>query len=229
MPRSGTSLVEQILSSHPDVYGCGELNDIAVIVRGGAPVFSADYLQSLTGAQITQFAQSYAERIRRYSAGAPRVTDKQPLNFQYLGLIRLMFPHARVIHCRRDPLDTCLAIYQQNFTVTHKFAFDLVELGKYYRAYSELMEHWQRVLPGYIYENRYEDLVADQEEGTRRLLEFCDLSWDDACLKFYETDRPVSTASLVQVRKPVYRSSVDKWRHYERHLEPLKQALAGAS
>ena len=227
MPRSGTSLVEQILASHPQVFGGGELNDLQRIVLNKRKDLSVSYVTSLGAEDSVSMANQYLDVIRQHSHGAAYVTDKMPLNFQYIGMIRLLFPNARVIHCRRDPMDTCLAIYKQNFSVTHKFAFDLVELGRYYRAYSELMDHWHQVLPGYIYENVYEELVANQQTETRRLLEFCGLDWDDACLKFYETQRPVSTASLVQVRQPIYRSSVEKWRNYGRHLERLRMTLAG--
>lgn len=226
MPRSGTSLVEQILASHPQVYGGGELNDLKRIISQGQDL-SVTFVTSLRSEDSVRMAAQYLAVLDQLSGGAAYVTDKMPMNFQFIGMIRLLFPNARVIHCRRDPMDTCLAIYKQNFSVTHKFAFDLVELGRYYRAYEDLMDHWHQVLPGYIYENTYEELVADQQLGTRRLLEFCGLDWDDACLKFYETQRPVSTASLVQVRKPIYKSSVEKWRKYGHHLEPLQLALSG--
>ena len=227
MPRSGTSLVEQILASHPQVYGGGELGDLIRIIMHQRQELSTDFISFLDADDCMRMASQYLAALRQLSATAKYITNKSPLNFQLIGMIRLLFPDARVIHCQRDPMDTCLAIYKQNFTVTHKFAFDLVELGQYYRAYSELMDHWRQVLPGFIYENSYEDLVADQQTGTRSLLEFCGLDWDDACMTFYETQRAVSTASLVQVRRPIYQTSVAKWRKYERHLEPLQMALAG--
>ena len=137
----------------------------------------------------------------------------------------MVFPNAKIIHCVRDPMDTCLSCYQQLFSGAQPFAYDLAELGRYYRAYKGLMAHWRKVLPGRIMDIAYEDLVNDQEEQSRRLLEFCGLDWENGCLNFYETKRTVKTASASQVRMPIYKSSVKRWKHYESHLEPLIEAL----
>jgi len=227
MPRSGSTLVEQVLSSHPDVYGAGEIRDFGYVVLENNETLLLDKIGALANNDICRLAQEYLRRMDEYSAGAPRVTNKMLVNFLWIGMIRLMFPDARIIHCVRDPVDTCLSIFKKNFSSIEKYAHDLVELGRYYRAYTKLMAHWHQVLPGYIYDIHYEDLVTNQLEQSQRLLEFCGLPWNDACLSFYDSVRPVKTASAVQVRQPLYQSSVQKWRKYERHLGPLQRTLAG--
>ncbi len=157
----------------------------------------------------------------------PRFTDKHPINFLYIGLIHGAFPNARIVHCRRDPIDTCLSCYRVLFKLGLDFTYDLEELGRFFRAYERLMVHWHAVLPGQILDVCYEDVVADQEGQTRRLLEFCGLDWEDGCLAFHETDRTVLTASASQVRQPIYSQSVERWKRYERHLSPLLEALSG--
>ncbi len=149
-----------------------------------------------------------------------------PNNYLHIGLIATLFPNARIIHCRRDPLDTCLSIYCHDFPGNHPYAYDLANLGHYYRQYDRVTDHWRRVLPQPMLEVQYEDLVADQEGMTRKILNFCGLEWDDRCLAFYKTERVIHTASRSQVRRPIYKSSVGRWKRYERHLGPLKAALA---
>jgi tetratricopeptide (TPR) repeat protein len=243
MMRSGTTLVEQILASHPHVHGAGELPDvealIARLVNGGskqqslAPPSSqprAAYPNCLAGldaATARTLAEDYIERLRRQGGAAARVVDKLPANHLHLGLIATLLPRARIIHCRRDALDTCLSCYFQNFTDPHPFAFDLGQLGQYYREYERLMARWAKVLPVPIFDLPYESLTADQEAVSRRLLAFCGLEWDDRCLHFHETNRPIRTASALQVRQPMYRTSVGRWKHYAAHLKPLLEALAG--
>ena len=156
---------------------------------------------------------------------AQRVVDKQPLNFQHVGLIALMFPNARIIHCRRNVLDTCVSCYFQNFNNGQEYSFDLFHLGLFHRCYERLMAHWDKLLPGRIMDVHYEELVADHEGVTRAMLEFCGLDWNDACTAPHETDRPVKTASRWQVRQPVYKTSLARWRRYEKHLGPLLAAL----
>lgn len=229
MMRSGTSLVEQILASHPQVHGAGELTDLKQIIYyfDGElnPQAYPDQAPDLTAEQVCARAQEYLTRLRARADSAARISDKMPGNFRYLGMVRLMFPHAKVIHCRRDPLDTCLSCYRLHFSGAHPYAYDLRELGDYYGSYARLMAHWHSVLPGYIHDIQYEALVTDQEKETRRLLEFCDLPWHPACLDFHKTERAVITASLSQVRSPLYRASLQKWKIYESHLEPLIEAL----
>ncbi|HKJ22507.1 MAG TPA: sulfotransferase, partial [Gammaproteobacteria bacterium] len=231
MPRSGTSLVEQILDSHPRVFGAGELEEISSIVTGlyaalGATVPYPQCLSSLTDAHCDRLADRYLDYIGGLApSDALRVTDKMPSNFLNLGLIAMLFPEARIIHCVRDPMDTCLSCYFQNFAEGHPYTYDLAHLGFYYRQYQRLMAHWRKVLTLPMMEVRYEDLVGDQEGVSRALVAFCGLEWDDRCLRFHETRRVVATASYDQVRQPLYSRSKERWRHYKDHLEPLRRAL----
>jgi len=172
-----------------------------------------------------RIAEEHLQHLREHSAAALRITDKTPSNFLRLGLIALLFPKARAIHCQRDPLDTCLSCYFLRFGQGQAFAYDLADLGRYYRDYARLMEHWRRVLPSPLLEVPYEALVADQEGWSRRLIAFLGLDWDDRCLAFYRSERQVKTASVWQVRQPVYASSIGRWRRYSKHLGPLFAAL----
>ncbi|HXZ00934.1 MAG TPA: sulfotransferase [Stellaceae bacterium] len=226
MPRSGTTLVEQILASHPLVHGGGEPRHVERLIR------------ELGGAYPTTVATLPPERIaalgRRYLAltapapGALRFTDKMPNNFLHAGLIHLMLPGARIIHCRRDSVDTCLSCYSKLFTTGQEFSYDMAELGRYYRSYLALMAHWRSVLPAERFiEVDYERVVEDLEGEARRLIEFCGLAWDDACLRFHETARAVRSASMNQVRQPLYRSSVGRWQAFREELGPLLAALDG--
>ena len=170
-------------------------------------------------------ASAYLKHINYLDAKAVRVTDKMLGNFIHLGLIALLFPRARVIHCYRDPIDTCLSCYFQHFTRPSNFAYDLGDLGHYFTAYSRLMAHWRDALPLDMIEISYEDLIADQEAVSRKLVESCGLDWDPSCLAYHRNARPVRSTSLWQVRQPIYASSVARWRHYEKYLDPLKEAL----
>ncbi len=232
MPRSGTSLAEQILASHPQVYGAGELQDLERLAQSLPRRLRTEEeypecVARLDAATARAVAEEYLEALRRRGGEAARVVDKLPANFHHLGLIATLFPRARVIHCRRDPRDTCVSCFVQDFREPHPFALDLEHLGHYYREYERLMSHWKRVLPVPVFELDYEELTADQEGVSRRLVAFCGLEWDERCLRFHETDRPVQTASALQVRKPMYRSAVGRWKRYERHLGPLLAALRG--
>ncbi len=228
MPRSGTTLVEQILASHPDVTAGGELTYLNELSKQlAADIPALEYPEAIAAASATQInalGEEYVRQLAMLSRGLPRVTDKLPPNFMRLGLIALCLPAAKVIHVRRHPFDTCLSIYFQNFEHEHAYAWDLTHLGAYYREYERLMDHWRRVVPLQTLEVQYEALVDNQEKLTRELLEYCDLSWDDRCLRFWETKRAVDTASLWQVRQPMYTRSVERWRHYESHLGPLRKA-----
>jgi tetratricopeptide (TPR) repeat protein len=230
MPRSGTSLVEQILASHPHVHGGGELNYIAEIGDTIQETLGVDitypyYADMLTRRLLDGLAQEHLNRLAKLGPKAARVTDKMPHNFRWLGLIDQLFPGAQVIHCVRDPMDNCLSIHFQKFNMHHAYSSDLAALGRYYRRYQALMEHWRKVLRIRILDLRYEDLVADQEGVTRQLIEFFGLDWDDRCLRFHESERIVTTPSYDQVRQPIYRKSIGRWKNYEKHLEPLKDAL----
>lgn len=231
MPRSGSTLAEQILSSHPDVYGAGELNEIFKLTESMPATMPAgrpfpDAVRDLDDDTTASLARRYLDHLAGLSGGAAHVTDKAPGNFRFLGLIAVLFPNARVIHMKRHPLDVCLSCYFQQF-VHIEYAFDLTVLGGYYRAYEQMMDHWSRTLPIPVLDVEYEALVADQQSQTRRMLSFCDLPWDERCLAFERNRRPVQTASVVQVRQPIYRTSVARWRHYERHLGRLRAALGG--
>ncbi len=228
MPRSGTTLVEQILASHPRVFGAGELT---LLVRSIIDTFPMPDGFDYTAALADATAEDFQRIAGKYLGGLPdsdadRITDKLPHNFLNVGMIRALFPNAAIIHCRRDPRDTCFSIYKNLFgAYGHFYAYDLVELGRYYNAYRDLMAHWDAVLPGVVHTIDYEAMIDDQEGVTRRLLDACGLEWDPACLEFYKLDRPVATISASQVREPVYRGSIGAWRNYERMLEPLLEIL----
>ena len=231
MPRSGTTLVEQILASHPLVFGAGELtvltglaNDICA---GGAAAPFPACLPDLEGDAFTKMGSEYMEKIREHSKDAQYITDKMPNNFLHVGLIKTILPNAKVIHCMRDPMDNCFSIFKKNFMGTHRYAYDMVELGRYYNLYQDLMAHWGKVLPGFMYTIRYEEVVSDQQSQTKSLLDYCGLPWDEDCLAFHKTERKVSTASLAQVRRPLYKDSVELWKRYEKQLEPLRKAIYG--
>ncbi len=230
MPRSGTTLIEQILSSHPDIYGAGELTYIEKIANK-LTLPRANTYEGLTDPgtsnvqDMNNAAQKYLDYITNLSGSdAKRITDKLPGNYLYIGIISLLFPNARIIHCARNPLDTCLSCYSQNFR-GHEYTHSLTDLGNVYRSYQELMTHWQEVLPGQIMTVQYEDVIRATEDWSIRLIEFCGMEWDDRCLQFYKNKRTVNTASYDQVNQPIYQQSMERWRHYEKHLKPLKIAI----
>lgn len=230
MPRSGTSLTEQILACHPDVFGAGELHDIGEIARetldpSGGDVVLAHQFGALTQQSLARHAHRYLQHLKQIDRNARYITDKAPFNYEHLGLISLLFPNTRIIHCVRNPLDTCLSIYFQDFLGTHRYAYDLRTIAFRYLDYHELMEHWKSVLSLPVLEIRYEDLIERQEEITRELLEFLDLPWDEGCLKFHESDRPTITSSAEQVREPIYRTAMARWRNYEKHIGPMRETL----
>ena len=233
MPRSGTSLTEQILACHPGVHGAGELEEMGRIIREtvnepdtdeGYP----DCLGELDQAAVDRLAEGHLTMLRSFEDGVIRVTDKMPYNFVHLGMIARLFPNARVVHCARDPLDTCLSCYFQNFWRGNNFSFDLAWLGQYHRQYQRLMTFWRESLEIPIYDIQYEKLVNDLEGESRKLVDFLGLDWDPACLEFHTSKRLVHTASYEQVRQPIYNRSAGRWRRYERHLGPLREALGDA-
>jgi len=229
MPRSGTTLVEQILASHPQVMGAGELDILGkltnAICKGAATPHLPECLLDLGRDAFESMGSDYIKKIRKYSNAAEYITDKMPHNFLHVGLIKTILPNAKVIHCMRDPMDNCFSILKTEFTGTHEYAYNMIELGKYYNLYSDLMKHWEEVLPGFMHTLRYEEIVTDQQNQTRSLLDFCGLPWNEACLAFHKTERKVSTASLAQVRQPIYKDSVELWNRYEKQLEPLRKAI----
>ena len=231
LPRSGSTLIEQILGSHPDVEGTHELPDLGRVARSTATsrqdrkAYPA-VLTTLEDSELEQLGSEYLERTKRHRVSeAPRFTDKMPNNFAHIGLLSLILPNAKIINARRHPLDSCFGSYKQLFARGQPFTYDLFELGEFYLEYERLMRHWHEVLPGKVLDVQYEDVVDDLENQVRRLLEYCELPWNDACLRFYESDRAVKTASSEQVRQPIYASSKHRWRNYEAELQPLIEIL----
>ncbi|MBL8826983.1 MAG: sulfotransferase [Planctomycetaceae bacterium] len=234
MPRSGSTLLEQILGAHPDVYPGGELNDLKAIMTGqpGVPSLTSGDPQSLAeipAACLQAWSQWYLARRRILAGSAERVTDKMPVNFMFLRLIAEMFPNARVIHVCRQPLDCCVSIFTQRFVIKPEYGYSLADIGRFYREYERLMAHWQSVLPLRMIDVQYEELVEQPHPVVRELLEFLDLPWDARCLRFHEQRRAVQTASSWQVRQPLGRSAVGRWRNYEAHLQPLFDALGDSA
>ncbi|AZN95947.1 tetratricopeptide repeat protein [Mesorhizobium sp. M9A.F.Ca.ET.002.03.1.2] len=230
MPRSGTTLVEQIIASHPQVYGAGELGILKTAVgkqfppgmKGGFPQGIADMSDKV----YAEAGQAYLDLLHARYPGFRHVTDKMPGNFLLVGFIHLMLPKAKIIHCARDAAATCLSIYKVHFRGdSHRYGYDLGELADFHNLYTDIMAHWHSVLPGVVHDVRYEDFVADQEGQTRALLAHLGLPWDDAVLSFHETNRPVRTASAAQVRQPMYKGSVDLWKRYGDRLKPLLDRL----
>ena len=232
MPRSGSTLVEQILASHPDVYGAGEVKYLSRaigVLRDRFPMFPPfpGIVERMGAGHYEIVAKSYLNDLMASAGSATRVTDKLLTNYYFVGLIHLLFPNAKIINTLRDPVDTCLSGFTKLFKDAMPHSYDLGELGRYYRMYAKLMEHWRNVLPeGVMSTIVYEDVVADTEGSARGLVEFLGLPWNDACLSFHKSDRPVKTASVAQVRKPIYKSSVERWRKYGPGLQPLIDALA---
>ncbi len=231
MPRSGTSLVEQILASHSQVFGAGELKELSSMANNTCSKWTGkkypEYLSDISKKEYFALGSNYLENIKKHSDIKRFITDKMPYNFQLIGLIKLILPKAKVIHCVRDPMDNCYSIFKNDFAGKHKYAYDLNELGQYYNLYLDLMDHWRKIIPEFIYDIRYEELVFDQEVQTRKLLNFCNLPWENSCLSFYKTKRRVATASATQVRRPIYSDSIQLWNKYEKQLEPLRNALYG--
>jgi len=235
MPRTGTTLVERILASHSDVFAAGELNNFAAqlmtMMRAqnvDKKVSRDDMVKFSAQLDFQRLGESYIASTRPFTGNSKRFIDKMPLNYLYVGLIHLALPNATIINLQRDPMDTCYAIYKQLFVDAYPFSYDLEELARYYVAYHQLMEHWNAVLPGVIHTIHYEELVGDIEGDTRKMLSACYLDWQEQCLKFYENKEASTTASTAQIRRPVYRSSVGKWRNYEKQLQPMVEILRHA-
>jgi tetratricopeptide (TPR) repeat protein len=235
LPRSGSTLIEQILASHSSVEGTQELADVPRLVvelQGREPeTHGLRYpavLEELGAADFERLGQQYLDDTRIYRTGKPRFIDKMPNNFRHLGLIHLMLPNARIIDARREPMACCFSNFKQLFANGQEFTYGLEQIAGYYRTYLELMSHWNRVLPGRILRVQHEDVVSDLEGSVRRILDFCGLEFEPECLKFHETERSVRTASSEQVRQPLYRDGLEQWRHFEPWLDPLKHALGDA-
>lgn len=233
MPRSGTSLVEQILSSHPDVFGAGELDIMTKLFQNELTLESDRRslvnLKEVTQSQWSRIGNLYIEATRKPDITEKYITDKLPHNFRNIGVIKKALPHAKIIHCTRDAMDTCVSIFKTYFKNAHPYSYNLEELGRHYKSYQELMQHWHNELPDFIHVIQYEKLISDQETETRKLLSFCGLDWDEKCLDFHKTKRRVGTASNAQVREKIYSSSIHRWKKYGAALEPLHRAIFGLS
>ena len=231
LPRSGSTLLEQILASHSMVDGTMELHNILALaqkLRGREPEKTSRYpaiLHELEEDYFQRFGEQYIKDTKVYRGEAPLFIDKMPNNFLHIGLIRLILPNARVVDARRDPMACCFSCFKQLFGEGQEFTYGLQEVGRYYRAYVRLMDHWDRALPGFVLRVMHEDVVDDLETQVRRILDFCDLPFEEACLNFHETERSVRTPSSEQVRQPIYRSGLEQWRNFEPWLDPLKEAL----
>jgi tetratricopeptide (TPR) repeat protein len=231
MPRSGTTLVEQVLASHRDVHGGGELKLLDDVLTGltgpdGSRLAFPEFVTAADDRVLEAIGSRYVAALQRLGPDVRHVTDKMPTNFFLVGIIHLALPNARIIHTVRDPVDTCVSCFSKLFSADQNHTYDLAELGRYHRRYQALMAHWRGVLPkGRILDVRYEDVVADLESQARRILDHCGLVWDPRCLEFHRTERPVRTASAAQVRQPIYQGSVGRWRVYEPDLGPLLTAL----
>ena len=236
LPRSGSTLVEQILASHSAIEGTMELPEIVAIARTLGQrgqkqegLSYPDVLAGLSADELSALGERFIERTRIHRKfGRPFFIDKMPNNFQHIGLIQLILPNAKIVDARRHPMGACFSAFKQHFARGQAFSYDLIDLGRYYRDYLELMDHFDQVLPGKIHRVIYEDMVEDTQAQVRRLLDFCGLRFEPACLRFYENDRAVRTASSEQVRRPIFREGLNHWRRYEPWLEPLKTALGSS-
>lgn len=226
MPRSGTTLVEQILASHPKVFGA----EATVAVDPGRGILDTvrpypHYIDLVTSDALDMIANQLIGKMHQLAPGALRVCCSERRSFLYLGLIKLIFPKAHIIHCTRNPVDTCLSCYFQSLAPAYSYSYNLEHLGRYYLQYRRIMNHWEHTWKIPMLEVRYEDMVTTQERVTRELLEYCGLEWDDRCMAFHEQERDVSTPSYWQVRQPIYNTSVNRWKNYQQYLQPLLTAL----
>lgn len=236
MPRTGTTLVDRILSSHPEVHSAGELQNFGVVLKRASrsmtpELIDVDCIRRASNLPWRQVGEAYIESTRPGTGARPRFVDKLPHNFLYAGHIARALPNARIICLRRNPMDTCLGNFRQLFTQNtpyYDYSFDLLDTGRYYLLFDRLMRHWRQVLPGRILEVDYEAIVDAQEASTRQLLEHCGLTWDPACLRFSENTAPVATASAVQVREPLHRNALQRWKRFEAQLAPLRTLLEEA-
>jgi tetratricopeptide (TPR) repeat protein len=236
MPRTGTTLVERILSSHSAVYAAGELTNFALVVKRAAQtssnrVLDVETLATAANCDPAAIGAAYVESTRPRTGRTPRFIDKMPLNFFYAGLIRSALPAAKIVCLRRNPLDACLSNYRQLFATSfayYHYAYDLLDTGRYFLEFDALAAHWRRTLGASYLEIHYEDVVDHTEREARRLIDFCELDWEPECLAFEKNVAPVATASSAQVRRPIYRTAIDRWRNYEAQLEPLRRLLADA-
>ena len=229
MPRSGTSLVEQILSSHSNIYGAGELSYLEDIVKKeffeNNALITNKFEQLKDINFLTKLSDLYNSSINSFKYEEKIVTDKAPLNFRYIGLIKLIFPNSKIVHCSRSPKDNCLSLYKNFFDENLNFSYDQDDLSKFYKEYKDLMIFWNKIIPQFIHNVNYEDLISNHESEIKNLLSFCNLDWERSCLEFYKNKRAIKTVSSAQVRKSIYNSSVDSYKHYEKFLTTLYSSL----
>jgi len=232
MPRSGTTLVEQIISSHPEVFGGDELNFLTDIVQKYFKDKNSELVlqkfSSLNEHDLSKLASEYINNLKKISNNSPRSTDKLPINFKWIGLIKILIPNSKIIHCYRNPMDNCFSIFKNFFTSKElTFAYNLEEIIEFYNLYEDLMIYWKKMIPKFIIDIKYENIVQNSEEEIKKLINKCDLKWDDSCLKFYNNKRAISTTSDVQARKKIYRTSINTWKKYEKDLKkPFKKLRA---
>ncbi len=232
MPRSGTTLIEQILSSHSLVHGAGEIGTVPAInisiaeqLKHASPRLAP--MTHVDKKMSEKYSALYLRELALHSTSAQRITDKLPENFARIGLIKILFPDARIIHCQRNPLDNCISLFFHCF-MAFKASFELTELGQYYLQYQRLMSHWHKLFPGEIFDVQYEELVTDQEKVSKQLVDYIGLEWDEKCMDFHTSERPVMSPSSIQVRQPMYKTSIDRWKHYEKQIRPLIEVLQQA-
>ena len=226
MPRSGTSLIEQILDSHQSIYGAGELKDLSESLESNVKKLSneqnLDFIGKAKKSFFEEVCNDYLNKVWELSPNSKYISDKMPGNFFNIGSIYLAFPHAKIIHSMRDPMDSCFSNFTKLFKDDMRFTYNQENIGNYYKDYHTIMEHWRKVLPSdFICHMKYEDMINDTEKEARRLTSFIGLDWDPNCLKFYDNNRNVKTASMMQVRKPIYKSSLARWKNFTKHLKPL--------
>ena len=227
MPRSGTSLIEQVLASHSNVFGAGEITYLddtinKFFIHKKTLLDSKTFLKN----NFCNAGNYYIKKIKEISPDKKYIINKLPLNFRWLGLIKLILPNAIIIHCKRNPMDTCLSIFQQNFYPKgNEYSFKLSEIGIFFNLYIDVMDHWKNILPNCFYEVEYEDFIYNQKEETKKLLDYCDLKWENKCMNFHKTIRPVRTSSDHQIRKKIYSNSINRWKIYKQELKKLSDIV----
>jgi hypothetical protein len=228
MPRSGTTLAEQILASHSQVFGAGELDILNKIAISTLNDFKNNRSEKLTNDEIVSIWEMYFAELNKIGGDEPNITDKMPLNFRWIGFILTNMPEAKVINLQRDPIATCWSVFKHYFSSKGTgYAYDLVDVAEHYKMYVSLMDFWRAKFPNQIFDLNYEALTENQEKETRKLLKYCDLEWEEQCLEFHKTERAVKTASSAQVRQAMYQGSSEAWRKYEAHIQPMIRALEG--
>ena len=230
MPRSGTSLVEQIISSHSSVFGAGELPQLSKIIKENLIIDSFLSLEKINGLMNNEFLlnklrKNYYDYLKRFNSSEQFITDKAPLNFRWIGIIKILFPQSKIIHCTRNPKDNCLSLYKNFFEGGLNFSYNQNELGSYYNLYLDLMKFWNKIFPNSIYEAKYELIIKNQELETKNIINFCELPWEDNCLSFYKNKTPIKTMSTAQARQPIYKTSINSYEKFFSYLTELNKII----